>query len=195
MTTFKQEKERQIAERKARVLEAEEREAISEFYRRNIKTVRGCQAATEMIISYFNSDPITYESLQEAFDTHPNFRASLPLQTENDARDRLEKEIKALLTGNSSPGAVEEQLKSIRFRTTEDLRDWCARLKATKAARAKSAAELRAELRAATTSPELDLPEDIGAGQIKAWDPATMRHWIKKLGSVEPINRRLARNR
>ncbi len=192
MSTYSEERKRQTQERKNTVIEREESEAITEFFRRNLKVVVPCQANTNGIISYFAGDSITVEAIQEAFDGHPVFRASLALQTEANSRSRLEKEIRALLTGNSSPGAVEEQLKSIRFRTTEDLRDWRDRLIATKAARSKSAAELRAEIQAARPKPELDLPEDISKEQIlHLWDAATFRSWAKRLGSFEPINRRI----
>jgi hypothetical protein len=192
MSTYSEERKRQTQERKNTVIEAEEREAIREFYRRYIKTVVGCQANTERIVGYFAGDPITLEALEEAFNSHPAFRASLALQTEARSRERIEKEIKALLTGASSPGAVEEQLKSIRFRTTEDLQDWRDRLVATKSARSKSAAELRAEIQAARPKPELDLPPDISKEQIlHLWDAATFRSWAKRLGSFEPINRRI----
>jgi hypothetical protein len=174
------------------VIEREESEAIAEFFRRNLKVVVPCQANTERIISYFAGDPISVEAIQEAFDGHPAFRASLALQTEAVSRKRLETQIKELLTGASSPLAVAEQIKSIRFKTTEALAEWRDRLLATKVARSKSAAELRAEIQAARPKPELDLPEDISKEQIlHLWDAATFRSWAQRLGSFEPINRRI----
>jgi hypothetical protein len=192
MNTYSEERKRQTQERKNTVVEREESEAIAEFFRRNLKIVVLCQANTERVINYFAGDPITLEALEEAFNSHPAFRASLALQTEAHSRARLEKEIEDLLTGASSPLAVAEQLKSIRFKTTEALVEWRDRLAATKAARSKSAAELRAEIQAARTKPEQDLPPDISKEQIlHLWDAATFRSWAKRLGSFEPINRRI----
>lgn len=190
--TFREERKRQNAERKAAVIEAEEREAIREFYRRNVKVVVACQANTERIINYFAGDPITLEALEEAFNSHPAFRASLALQSEARSRERLEKEIEGLLTGASSPGAVEEQLKSIRFRTTEDLQDWRDRLVATKSARSKSTAELRAEIRGAKPSPQQkELPSEISSSQIKFMlDAKAIRHLISVYGA-DAVTRRV----
>jgi hypothetical protein len=194
MSTYKQERKRLEELGEAAETATKAAGEIAAFFKRHPE-VRDVLANYSAIYSYFNQDlpDISFETLEDCWLNHGKFRASLArYPSESFERDALETRILDLLkTGTST-----ENLKSIktgfRYKSIEDLRAKVDDLEARAAMRAKTPQELRAEIQAARPGPETELPKDISKEQIlHMWEPTTFRYWAKRLGSMEPITRRI----
>jgi hypothetical protein len=155
--------------------------------------IKDCLANYSIIYQYFPQalEDINESSLEDSYANHPKFRESLARHaSEQDEREVLQDRILEL--SQASPDALRNIKSAFRFQNLDQLRAKVRDLEARQAARAKTPQELRAEIQAARPGPETELPRDISKEQIlHMWEPATFRYWAKRLGSMEPITRRI----
>jgi|SRR5665213_137472 len=146
-----------------------------------------------VIYGYWNQDlqSIDQDGLDQAYENHPKFRDMLAYwPNEEDEKQVLSDKIIALLKPGTSPVTLEAERKKHKYMSVTALRITAASLAEKAEMRSKSTAELRQMLQ--KPEPEHKLPSEISAQQIKLmWTAENFRFWAKKLGSMEPINRRL----
>ena len=172
------------------------RQEIQNFLHRHVDTIIQCDANRSIICEYFHGDldDITKATLEDCWANHPGFRRSLACHhSDADARAALIREIQALLAGSDT--AKQHTIDSLRYSTIPELAARRDELKRRHDARTKSAAELRAEIQAARSNPEQELPADISREQIlHLWEPATFRYWAARIG-MAAITKRINEGR
>jgi hypothetical protein len=195
MSEYIETSEYHTAVAKARKQADSAREAIDRFIARHAADgLIDCDANRSIVYSYYNNDlqDISDTSLEDCWKTHDRFRKSLACHLSEAAqRDSLESRILELLKDGCSPPALKEIQKAFRFQNLAQLRAKKDDLESRAAMRAKSPAELRAEIQKAQPNPEQELPEDISRDQIiRLWGPEQIRFWARKC-SMAAINRRI----
>jgi len=158
--------------------------------------VKDIHANYSVIYSYFNGDLEFIDadpggSLDSAWNNHPMFREMLALwPNEDDEKAALSDKIIELMRPGTSPQTLVAEKAKHKYMSVVALRITAETMAERSELRKKSTAELRAMLQ--KPEPEQELPREISAAQIKRmWTPENFRFWAKKLGSMEPINRRL----
>lgn len=158
--------------------------------------IRDVLANYQICYSYFNNalDEIDLDSLEDCWANHPKFKSSLALwDSQADERGVLEDRIIELYSGGTSKENLKQIRTGFRFSSIEALRAKKDELEEKAALRQKSTAELRQILQ--KPEPEKELPREISAAQIRMWSPENFRYWAQKLGSLEPVTRRLNEKR
>jgi hypothetical protein len=158
--------------------------------------VKDIHANYSVIYSYFHGDLESINgdldgTLDDCWNNHPKFREMLALwPSENDEKSSLSDKIIELLRPGTSPQNLKAEKDGHKYKSVIELRIRAGVLAEKAALRKMSTAEIRTLLQ--KPEPDKELPSDISAAQIKhMWTPENFRYWAKRLGSMEPINRRL----
>jgi len=161
---------------------------INEFFERHEELVQ-CDAAVKIIMEYMADTEISAETLEDAL-AHTRLAQAIPHQTLLESREKVEAELLAMFE-QSSPGTSAHEAAKFKYKETSELREQLAQLKEARAMRAKSPAQLRAEIQAAKPSQEQELPDDITREAIlMLWTPETFKFWARKVG-MNAITRRI----
>lgn len=194
MSTYKEEKSRLEELGEAHELATRAANEVKLFFARHPE-VRNLLCNYDIVYQYFNNslDEITANALEDSYLNHPKFRAQLAcFPSETAEREALENRILELSRGGTSPDGLRGIKAGFRFQNLEQLRAKKDALETNARLRAKTPQELRAEIQAARPGPVLELPPEISKEQIlHMWGPEQFRFWAKKLGSMEPITRRI----
>jgi hypothetical protein len=155
--------------------------------------VRDILANYSVIYSYFQNDleSIDQDSLDDCWNNHPKFKEALALwPNEQEEKDTLSDRIIELMRPGTSPTTLQAEKAKHRYMSVVSLRITAQELQERSELHKKSTAELRAIIQ--RPEPDKELPREISAAQIRRlWTPENFRFWAKKLGSMEPITRRL----
>src|SRR5579863_8108140 len=181
-STYREVKDQQDAVTEAREQAQKDAYELEQFLlRHEADGVIVCDANRQRVRDYLNSDDLSAENMEDAW-THPAFRKSLAMrETPEDTRVALNREIYELLQGSDT--ARHHVISQLKYSTLEELIARRDELVRRKAAREKTAQELRAEIQAAQPALAQDLPEDISREQIlHLWTPEQFRFWAKKVG-------------
>jgi hypothetical protein len=95
---------------------ASDARALLQLFEKHRELV-SCDASRNILLSYFNSEPMSLASLEEAIQ-NPNLRKQLPLQHEGEERAKLLTELKAL-TGEIPNTAKYQSTDEIRAKVDE----------------------------------------------------------------------------
>jgi hypothetical protein len=192
MITYKQQQEANERAAELKMTEVNDLLQIGEFFDRHNELVH-CDAAVKIIMEYMADTEISAATLEDAL-THTRLAQKLPRQTETENREKVESELLGLYE-QSSPGTANDRQRRWKYQTVDQLRQELAGLVASRAARAKTPQQLRAEIAASRPGQEQELPDNISREQIlHMWDPSMFRYWAQKVG-MNAITKRINERR
>ena len=153
---FKEQHDLEQAQIQKDAAQLRDKEQLYNLYVRR-RDLIACDAASAVILSYFNGVPLTQDKLDEALQ-NPELLKQLPRhQTDQDLRANLIQEIENLLQG-SSPQSIQHTVANLRYLTTAEVAEKRDELKRRQAVRELPKDELKVMARGVEASRFMEVP-------------------------------------